>query len=159
MVLKQTKMELKPLSPHLGLHLRSRLSNWEEHLQTANLSYLCIQLHTAQHKQYKKLKKWKYVMFKIIPAHPTLDERAIFRRKNRTILNLNLLPKTGRLLLYIAPIIVNKTVKDGDIAPWSIWNNLSIWLYEKILTERKEKNREIRFNYWKWGGLVWSGLI
>ena len=30
----------------------------------------------------------------------------------------------------------NKTSEDGDIAPWSIWNNFSIWLNGKIWTKR-----------------------
>ena len=40
----------------------------------------------------------------------------------------------------------NKTIKDGDIAPWLIWNNLSNWPYGKIWTERKEKNTKKRLN-------------
>ena len=34
------------------------------------------------------------------------------------------------------------TVKDGDIAPWSIWNNLSTWPYTD-LSKEKEKNKEL----------------
>ena len=41
----------------------------------------------------------------------------------------------------------NKTIKDGDIAPWLIWNNLSTWPNGKIWTNRKEKNNEIGLNH------------
>ena len=40
--------------------------------------------------------------------------------------------------------ILNKNTKDGDIAPWLIWNNRSTWLFRKIWTKRKEKNSKIR---------------
>ena len=43
----------------------------------------------------------------------------------------------------------NKTIKDGDIAPWSIWNKLYTWPYDKIWTKRKEKNKEKRLNHRK----------
>ena len=36
----------------------------------------------------------------------------------------------------------NKTIKDGGIAPWLIWKNLSTRPYGKIWTKRKEKNTE-----------------
>ena len=41
----------------------------------------------------------------------------------------------------------NKTIKDGGIAPWLIWNNLSTRPYGKIWTKRKEKNNEKRLNH------------
>ena len=42
----------------------------------------------------------------------------------------------------LADYYSNKTIKDGDIAPWLFWNNLSTWPHGKIWTERKEKNTE-----------------
>ena len=36
----------------------------------------------------------------------------------------------------------NKTIKDGDIAPWPIWNNLCTWPYGKIWAKRKENITE-----------------
>ena len=49
----------------------------------------------------------------------------------------------------------NKTIKDGGIAPWLIWNNLSTWPYQKIWTKRKEKNTEKRLNH-KYGDDGWA---
>ena len=43
----------------------------------------------------------------------------------------------------------NKTIKDGDISPWLIWNNLSTWSYGKIWTKRKENNTEKILNHKK----------
>ena len=57
------------------------------------------------------------------------------------------LHKSGWLELrcsHFSFFILNKTIKDGDIASWSIWKKLYTWLYGKIWTKRKEKNSEIR---------------
>ena len=51
------------------------------------------------------------------------------------------------LLIPILIVKLNKTIKDGDISPWLIWNNLSTWSYGKIWTKRQENLTEKILNY------------
>ena len=50
-------------------------------------------------------------------------------------------------MTWRALVISNKTIKDGGTAPWPVWNKLPTWPYGRILTNRKDKNTEKRFNH------------
>ena len=45
-------------------------------------------------------------------------------------------------LLHLTMHFQNKTIKDGDIATWPIWNNLSTWPYRKIWRRRKKRTQK-----------------
>ena len=37
---------------------------------------------------------------------------------------------------------MNKTIKDGDIAPGPLWNNLSTWPYKERFEQREKKRTQ-----------------
>ena len=48
---------------------------------------------------------------------------------------------------FLQNIHCNKNIKDGDIAPWSVCNNLSTWLYGKIYANYPQCNPQISSRY------------
>ena len=92
-------------------------------------------------------KCWTFEHLNISTFEHLLDLRTIWHQTiwHRTICNA-LAKIAGKCTKFKVQShqnrYINKTIKDGGIAPWLIWNNLSTWPYGKIWTKRKEKNTE-----------------
>ena len=111
------------------------------HLYPDWLTHWLTGWHTSLLQRLVTLKK-EVIHFYCSPRKKCSWKMLIF-----SLLNLDFLPYTGYSKIYImyAKGITeeeNETIKDGDIAPWLIWNNLSTWPNWKIWTKRKEKDTE-----------------